>query len=265
MNAAPVVSPLPRLSSPLLTASGFAHGFFTRRGGVSEGPFGSLNTAASVGDDPALVGENVARIETALGLPPGRLYYASQVHGVDVVRASASEPRARVLEQRADAVVSTEAGVGCGVRSADCGTVLVGDRKSGAALAIHAGWRGTALGVVAAGLDALRALVGAGADLVAAIGPHIEVCCFEVGDDVAGELASCSSLGDAAVDRSRARPHVDLRSILEAQLTSAGLAAASVSHVRGCTVCDAEAFFSFRRDGARSGRLMSAIVPRPSR
>lgn len=262
MNAAPVVSPVPRLDSPLLARAGFVHGFFTRRGGVSEGPFASLNTAASVGDELALVRENIARIEAALDLSPGRLYFASQVHGVEVAVASAAVERAQVLEQRADAVVATEARFGCGVRSADCGTLLVGDARSGAALAVHAGWRGTVRGVVAAGLAALRQRVGPGAELVVAIGPHIERCCFEVGDDVAAELAACSPLGDAAVDRSRPRLHVDLRAILVAQLEAAGVPASSIDHVRGCTVCDADSFFSYRRDGARSGRLMSAIVTR---
>jgi hypothetical protein len=82
-----------------------------------------------------------------------------------------------------------------------------------------------------------------------------------VGPDVAAELAGCSALGDAVVDATGARPHVDLRRILEAQLRAAGVE--EVDHVAGCTVCDAERFHSFRRDGSeRSGRMIAAVVPR---
>jgi len=153
-------------------------------------------------------------------------------------------------------------GVACGVRSADCGTLLIGDRVSGAVCAVHSGWRGTVQGAAAAGVRALRELVGAEGDLVVAVGPLIEACCFEVGDDVAAELAACSSRGEQAVDRSREKAHVDLRSILDAQLAEVGIASHAIDHVRGCTVCDRERFFSFRRDGKESGRLLSAVVAR---
>jgi copper oxidase (laccase) domain-containing protein len=119
------------------------------------------------------------------------------------------------------------------------------------------------LRAAAAGVEALRGLVGAGVDLVAAIGPHIEACCFEVGEDVAAQLAGCSSLGDAAVIRPGGeRVRVDLRRILRAQLEEAGVEGSAIEDVRGCTCCDAERFFSYRRDKERSGRLLSAIVAR---
>lgn len=250
------------LSSRVLREAGFVHAFFTRDGGVSEAPFASLNTSASSGDDLEKVRENVARIEQRLGLDAGALYFPSQVHGVDIVRVTGAEPREEVLARRADIVVSGAKGVGCGVRSADCGTVLVADRRSGAVAAIHSGWRGTVQDVVAVGIRALRSITSDEAELVAAIGPHIEKCCFEVGDEVAAELAACSSAGRDAIDRTRARPHVDLRAILQRQLASEGITEANIDHVRGCTVCDAASFYSFRRDGDRSGRLMAAIVTR---
>lgn len=252
-------------TSELLTRHGWVHAFFTRRGGVSTGPFATLNAAASSGDDPAHVKENVASMERALGVDAGRLFYPSQVHGTDaVVVGRSANTQAEALEQRADVVIaapglSSEA-VACGVRSADCGTILIGDRISGVVAAIHAGWKGTAIGVVPAALKTMDPFFGPKRDLVAAVGPHIERCCFEVGEDVAAELAACSSLGDEAVLREQAKPHVDLRAILTAQLQDGGVS--EIDHVRGCTVCDADSYFSFRRDGARSGRLMSAIVLR---
>lgn len=256
------------LESPLLGQAGFRHAFFTRVGGVSSGPFRSLNLAVNTGDDPAAVAENRRRVAGALAVPEGRVFFASQVHGVDSVVVDGSEPYESFGLRRADAAVARPPRGGAppfaiGVRSADCGTILIGDRTTGAVCAIHAGWKGTVLGVVEAGVEALRALLGAKGDLVASVGPHIERCCFEVGDDVAAELAACSALGEAAVVRGpAAKPHVDLRAILEQKLCTLGVERAAIDHVRGCTVCDEARFFSYRRDGQKSGRLLAAIVPK---
>jgi YfiH family protein len=251
-----------RQTSNLLSQHGFAHGFFSRRGGVSEGSYATLNFAASTGDDPDRVRENVSRAATELGIGPERLYFLSQVHGTVAVRLTGTEARDDVVRMEGDATFSTARGVACGVSSADCGTILIGDRETGAVLAIHAGWRGTEIGVVESAVFALRQALGKEGDLIAAIGPHIEVCCFEVGADVAERLARSSSLGEGAVDRLSEKPHVDLRRILEAKLVALGFATDAIDHVRGCTVCDAERFFSYRRDGKLSGRLLSAIVSR---
>ena len=251
------------LRSAKLADAGFEHGFFTREGGVSPSPWDSLNLATNTGDERARVLENLGRIADALGVEPERVHFPSQVHGTATVQVDASGDRSATAHVEADATLAIGPGVTAAVRSADCGTVLVADRVSGRVLAIHAGWKGTVLGVVHAALEVFLAGLGEERALVAAIGPHIEACCFEVGLDVASELARCSSLGEAAiVARAGAKAHVDLRAILASQLDAAGIAPSALDHVRGCTVCDGARFFSFRRDGARSGRLLSAIVAR---
>ena len=255
----------PRLAastSTLLAEAGFTHGFFTRQGGVSTGPYESLNTAFGTGDDRDRVRQNLGRIEGHLGVGEGRLCFPSQVHGTEAVVLEGNESLADVFERRADVTMSRSPAVACAVRSADCGTILLGDRRTGAVAAIHSGWRGTAQNVASHAITKLRSLTSGELDLIAAIGPHIETCCFEVGDDVAAELAACSAAGESAVDRTREKPHVDLRRIMEAQLVAAGVRSNRIEHVRGCTVCDAERFFSYRRDGAASGRLLCAIVAR---
>ena len=138
--------------------------------------------------------------------------------------------------------------------------VLIADRRGGAVGAAHAGWRGAVQGVVTEAVAALRALAP-DAELIAAIGPHISPAAFEVSDDVA-ETILRASLDPNIVDRSRAKPHVDLRRMLHAELRSLGLANDAIDDVRGCTVLEPERFFSFRRDGKASGRHLSAIVPR---
>jgi polyphenol oxidase len=245
----------------MLAAAGFRHGFFTREGGVSPPPWDSLNFAASVGDDPARVLENVRRAARALGVDHERLYVLSQVHGTASRALTGAEDRDEVVRSEGDITLSRAPGVACGVRSADCVPVLVADRITGAVAAVHSGWRGTVAGAAAAGLAALRELVGGPGDLLAAIGPHIAVCCFEVGDDVAAALAGCSSAAAGAVSATPGRrSHVDLRRIVRAQLEAAGVRPELIDDVPGCTVCEPERFHSFRRDGARSGRLLSAIV-----
>jgi len=247
------------LTSRLLARGGFRHAFFTRLGGVSQPPWDSLNFASSTGDDAEAVRENIARAAHILGVSPARLYFLSQVHGTASRELQGDEERDEVVRSVGDITLSRVAGVACGVRSADCVPILIGDRKSGAVVAIHSGWRGTVANATRAGVLALRRLIGGAGDLVAAIGPHIERCCFEVGPDVAAELAAASSLGREVVIEGD-RPHVDLRRVVRAQLEAEGLDAAVIDDVAGCTVCDAVRFHSYRRDGQQSGRLLSAIV-----
>ncbi len=251
------------LTSALLTSAGFRHAFFTRRGGVSPPPWESLNFAANTGDAPERVAENLARAARVLGVEAHHVYFLSQVHGVASRAIGAGDDRSAVLRSEGDITLSSVPGVACGVRSADCVPVLVGDRASGAVAAVHSGWRGTMANATAAGIAALREMTGARGDLVVAIGPHVQACCFEVGADVSAQLAACSSAGErAVVDAGGTKRRVDLRMIVRAQAEAEGVAPAAVDDVLGCTICAGELFHSYRRDGPKSGRLLSAIVPR---
>jgi polyphenol oxidase len=250
------------LKSALLERAGFCHAFFTRRGGVSDGPFRSLNFSSAVGDHPARVAENLELAARALGVKSESIYFASQVHGRVAIVVEGSEDRRRVLELSADAVVSSTPGVACSIRTADCVPILVAEQKSGAVAALHAGWRGAAAGIVEAGVQALAARAAGGTEFVAAIGPHISVRAFEVSEEVAGELSAASPDRDVIDRNFGTRPHVDLRRMVRSQLRAAGIDEGAIDDVVGCTVGDPESFFSYRRDGRRSGRHLSAIVAR---
>jgi YfiH family protein len=154
----------------------------------------------------------------------------------------------------ADALV-LRAGGAAGVRTADCASILLGDKHSGAVAAVHAGWRGVVAGVLPA---AVRALVGTRTGgLRAALGPCIGPCCFEVGTDVADALsAACGA--DVTRPGRRERPHADLGAAVLAQLAALGVQA--VERVGGCTVCAPDGWHSYRRDGARSGRMLAVIA-----
>ncbi len=242
------------LRAERLAAAGFAHAFGTRRGGVSDGPYASLNLGRSVGDDPAHVTENFARFAVAAGIDPARHFEVSQVHGASVVTVHDGDDPVVVRTHQADALVSRSAGVSVGVRTADCVPVLLGDRTTGHAAAVHAGWRGVVANVVA---EAVHALGASPKNIVAAIGPSIGPCCFEVGDEVAIALASAA--GDGIVLRKGlSNPHVDLWRAIEHQLRAAGVSV--IDTLGRCTACETELFFSYRRDGQRSGRMLSSIA-----
>ncbi len=220
----------------LATRLGDAHVLFTtRHGGVSEGPFASLNLGERTGDAPDAVAANHARLrELAGGTAPAR---CTQVHGREVLRRSAPPGPER---PQADGIATSVPGVGALVLTADCLPVALS--APGGVAMVHAGWRGLAAGVLAEGVAALRD-VGATGPVSAAIGPGAGGCCYEVGDDVREAFAD---VPEAIHGRT-----VDLKAIAVARLRAAG-----VDEVRDaglCTMCDAR-FFSHRRDRGTTGR-----------
>ncbi len=241
------------LRAELLTRAGVRHGFSTREGGVSDGAFAAMNLARNVGDDPEAVAENHRRFAEAVGYAPTRLFESSQVHGARVLRVDGAEVAATRVEE-ADGLICTTPGDAVAVRVADCVPVLLAAPGRGVVAAVHAGWRGVAKGIVEVAIAEMGADAG---EVIAAVGPCIGGCCFEVGDEVAAEIAAASV--DSVVVRSAgAKPKVDLRAAVAWQLRRAGVGA--VEQVGGCTMCEAARFHSFRRDGKASGRLLGAIV-----
>ena len=191
-----------------------------------------------------------ARMAQALA-GQGRLYLLKQVHGTRVV------PAPWTGRPEGDAAVAGEAGMILGIETADCLPVLLADPRRRVVAAAHAGWRGTAAGVTRA---AVRALVENGSrpeDLVAALGPGIGACCYEVGDEL---VAAFGPGGDAFFRPGpRGRLHLDVRAANVAQLVAAGVAADRIHHVADCTSCRADLYHSYRRDGPRSGRMINYV------
>jgi len=250
------------LRSNLLTHSGFAHGFTTREGGVSEAPFESADFALL--RNASALQENQARLATAVGFDAARLYQAEQVHGADVfepTREPVSLGTFKLVNARypkADALVAREPGDTVGVRVADCVPVLVGDKRTGYVAAIHAGWKGVVAEVVKRAIEVLGA--AAAEDLVAAIGPCIGACCFEVSREVAEKIGVASTQSCIVSTHEPAKAMVDLRRAVAAQL--ARLQVKEVEQVGGCTKCEGEKYYSFRRDGDNAGRLIGVITAR---
>ena len=258
-----VPDPLPLLVSETLKNAHFAHGFSTREGGVSVAPYDSLDFA--ILREPEALRENQRRLAAAVGFDPARLYQAKQVHGASLLVAE-GDPRA-MLEKEADALVAHPgSGAAVAVRVADCVPVLLADPATGRVAAVHAGWRGVVADVIGAAVSRLKDEAGEASDargFLAAIGPSIGACCFEVGADV-GETIVRATTSDAIArrDDARGKVFVDLRAGVRAQLRALGLADDAIEDVPGCTRCDAARFYSYRRDGDASGRLVGVIVAR---
>ena len=145
------------LQAPALSSlTRIRHGFFTRSGGVSHGVYASLNGGVGSNDAPDKVAENRARMAAALGVAPGRLLTAYQIHSPSVVVAH--EPWTQENRPRADAIVTRTPRLAIGVSTADCGPLLLADAEAGVIGAAHAGWRGALTGVVEAAITAMEKL-----------------------------------------------------------------------------------------------------------
>jgi hypothetical protein len=257
------------LRSPLLADAGFAHAFSTRLGGVSTGPFESLNlqsvqaNARIAETEPrdleASIRENHARFSEAAGIGRDtRVLDVSQVHGCTVVAAS-DAAHARLA---ADAITSAPGEHAILVRIADCVPVLVADPGSGLVAAVHAGWRGVVAEIVPAALRALESRGARRESCIAAIGPCISARHFEIGPEVAEALAG-TQLAECVVPPGTFGPkhHADLVLGVRMQLERAGLSLDRIDAEPPCTYANSARFHSFRRDGARSGRLAAVIAP----
>lgn len=227
------------LTSRLLESASFSHGFSTRTVDLQVGCAGYV--------------DNLARFAAEARFDPRLLRQARQVHGARVIDA-AEYPEGAMAE--ADALVGG-AGSIVGIRVADCVPILVAEETTGRVAAIHAGWRGTVAGVIAAAMQALRA--PAGARIIAAIGPCIGPCCFEVGADVGRTIAEAAGSDSVIARTSGEKMFVDLRKAVRLMLLREGLPNDAIEDVAGCTRCEKDLFFSYRREGAASGRHLAAI------
>jgi YfiH family protein len=221
-------------SRRLSDVSGLCHGF-------------EIGLAAAVGMD-----RRSGRSAVADALAPlGRVLFLTQVHGVRVAAA----PWEATPE--ADAAIACELGDIVAVETADCVPILLVDGEARLVAAVHAGWRGSAAGIVGQALGALAARGAEPAHITAAIGPCIGSCCYEVGDELRDrfgpEAASFLRVGR------NGRAHLDLRGLNQHQLEVGGVPRARIDHVARCTACDPARLPSFRRDGPDCGRIVSYV------
>jgi YfiH family protein len=198
-------------------------------------------------------------------VPPADLRCARQVHGARIAREH--ECSGPTLPE-ADGIASTSSGIFVAVSTADCVPILMATSCGTTVAAVHAGWRGLAAGVVTAAVSAVRELARRPSPLVAAIGPHIGPCCYEVDGPVVDALRGRFAHALEGVSRPTRPGHValDLAALVRDALVGAGLAPDAIGVLpNACTHCDPERFHSYRRDRLAAGRLVHFIAARSSR
>ena len=249
--------------SPLLGGAGVPHAFSTRLGGVSAGPFASMNLGNPNGiaeqDDAANIVENYRRLHAAVGCTHRRRVFAHQVHGATVLDP-ATRPRTDTIHGgceigRGDALVTHDAAVLLSVRTADCTPVLVATQDGRRVAAVHAGWRGVVAGVVP---ETLRHFDDA-STLLVAVGPNIQFDAFEVGPEVADEFDAAFGVGVVTRRLLDGKARVDLARAIVLQLAAAGVTTDRVDTTDRCTVTHADEFFSHRRERGVTGRMAAVI------
>jgi YfiH family protein len=214
--------------------------FSTREGGLSTGPYESLNLGLLTGDDRKLVIQNRLRLAARAEVEPEHVVMGWQVHGAELEEWEGSDPDSAFLDPqgghlKVDGHLTRQPGLAPLVLVADCLPVAIAG--GGAVAMLHCGWRGLASGLIANAASRMQAAA-------AAVGPGIGACCYEVGSELLDAFAAYDGV---------ARGHMlDLRAVAEAQLRAVGIE--HVEHVDYCTSCHPELFFSHRRDDGVTGR-----------
>lgn len=231
---------------------------------MSSPPWDSLNLGASRGDVPANVSENVRRFRAAIKAPNGPMVKNHQVHGKLVRPVTSADAEAPEIAPTfdADGLVTDEPGLTLTVFSADCLPILFYDPVRRCAAAVHAGWRGTAMGIAAEAVEAMKRHYGCKVtDIRAAIGPGISNCCFETTGDVpAALLAHLGTQAQTCItDHQNGKFHVDLKQANVLWLKSAGLQESQISVCTACTACDSREFWSHRLVGKNRGSMAAMI------
>jgi YfiH family protein len=250
------------VNAPFVTArtlDDIAHGFFGRRGGVSDGDLASLNCGLGSSDDPALIAENRRRVADAV-LPGAALTGLYQVHGNRCVIVDSETDLAARPE--ADALATRTPGILLGILTADCVPVLFADREAGVVGAAHAGWKGAIAGVTDATLDAMESLGARRANIAVAIGPCIARASYEVDEAFVARFLS----DDPANERffAAGKPgHAmfDIAAYVAARLAAAGVTRIAIGGQD--TYAQAQDYFSYRRACHKGedtyGRQLSVI------
>jgi YfiH family protein len=242
------------------------HAFCTRCGGVSEGMFANLNFSLREGDKEEMVCRNWEILASSFDLSVEKIFMAKQVHK-DGIFVLYDDPDSVLNTNQVpdfDAIISNRPHLAIGILTADCVPVLLVDIKKRVIGVVHAGWKGTSLNIAAKAVDTfVRKFSSNTTDIIAAIGPAIGRCCYQV-DDVVFEamneygnresfFSKCNEKGKWMFDLSLAN---------SLQIRNAGVPSENISLVNVCTSCHYDAFFSHRRDRGNTGRQLSFIFLR---
>lgn len=239
--------------------------FTTRHGpfGMGEmGVMGGMDFDRRKGENPRVI-KSYEIISDHLGVRPSDIFVMNQVHGDRVLVLKEFPERDKMRGKiPADGVVTELSGMVLTVLTADCLPILMVDRKKMVIAAVHAGWRSSVMGIARRAVETMASALGsAPVDIVAALGPAIGPCCYEVGDDVVKQVQNAFTSSEDYI-KSTKDGHVmlDLVGLNRQILIDAGLLAENIASSGLCTYCNPDDFYSYRREGPETGRMMGAIV-----
>jgi len=243
------------IRSRLMADHGVTAIFSLRQGGISPAPFQQQNFGAGLGDPDNHIEHHLSVLARAAALPSAP-HQTIQTHQTDILYCTGP---GRMHSQQADILLTDQANTALAVRVADCLPVLLADPTTGIVAAVHAGWRGTAACIVGCAISAMLKRGATRQHLLAWLGPCIGSCCFAIGEDAAEALRQSVSGAETCISHVSGL-HADLRGINRLQLKKAGISDAHIESVSTCTACNAEHFFSFRRDHGRTGRHLAVVA-----
>jgi hypothetical protein len=258
--------PIQYLESDALGGIDFIiHAFVTRWGGISQGAFENLNFSFREGDPADRVERNWETLATAFEVPRRQFFVVNQVHEDRILLIDEEHPKPSDNELlQYDAIVTDRPGLAIGIKTADCVPILVVDPVRRVIGAIHAGWKGTSLGIAAKAVDALAdRYLSKSSDLIVALGPAIGPCCYQVDETVyesMGNEPGRDSLFRSC--REKGRWMFDLSLANRLQLERGGVRSGNISPSGFCTACRRDFFFSHRREKGVTGRHLNFIMLR---
>ncbi len=239
------------------------HGFGTRLGGVSQGPFRSLNFDPHGGDSRENILQNKLILGSALELDPDRIFLANQVHGdqVLILNEDPSDGASKFHHLDYDAILTQQKGVAIGVLTADCLPIMVYDPVQGVIGIVHSGWRGTCLNIMGNVVSKLRKVFNVEPDnIVVGLGPCIGDCCYEVDVKVVRSIKNSTNRWKEFIRPLKAnRYSLDLVGLNIHHLLQAGIPQTNIVRVNACTACNSKIFFSHRASRGKTGRQLNFI------
>ena len=248
---------------PALSGAGAVAGFTTRHEGVSRPPYNSLNLGSNTLDSTHNVEGNRSLLARSVGATLDRFLTVTQVHGTDLLVIDA--PNAELghfLKLECDGIITNQPGIMIAVCIADCVPILLHDPVKGVVAALHAGWQGTVGNIAGKGVEAMVSMFASNPkDILAAIGPSISGCCYEVDAPIRDAFKKAGAAWDLfTTEQGEGKWLLDLPAANRRNLLDAGLAPGQIESDGSCVCCTQELFFSYRRDAGDTGRQAGFIM-----